>query len=343
MWQGIVGHDPVYEYFRECLRRGRIASTYLFLGPPGVGKRTFARKLAQALLCLQPEELMPCGQCESCRLFQADNHPDLNFIQLPEGKQKLPVELFIGDREHRNHAGLCHDISMRPMLGGRRVAIIDDADYLTTESANCLLKTLEEPPPHAVLILLGTSRGRQLPTILSRSQIVRFAPLETDTLERLLLEHQLVEDSAQAARLAQLGEGSMAKAVELADPQLLEIQQRLIAGLGNPRADCSRMADELNEFVSEAGKEASARRQRLRTLFQLTLNHFRQLLLQALGTQVADVQRSAPSLSTEAILAAMDRTIDAENELDRNANQATLLECWLDDLTESLLGGQIAR
>ena len=107
MWHGILGHDAVVEQFRHSLNHGRLASSYLFLGPSGVGKRTFALKLAQALLCQSRDaaELDPCGECESCLLAAAGNHPDLDVIQLPEDKRWLPVELFLGDREHRKTRG----------------------------------------------------------------------------------------------------------------------------------------------------------------------------------------------------------------------------------------------
>src|SRR5687767_11324869 len=128
MWQGIEGHDAVAEQFRSTLAAGRLASTYLFVGPEGVGKRTFALKLAQSLLCTANDAaaLSPCGQCESCRLFAAGSHPDLDLIGVAPGKRELTIGQFIGDGEKRNREGLCHNIAMRPMLGRRRVAIIDD-------------------------------------------------------------------------------------------------------------------------------------------------------------------------------------------------------------------------
>ena len=170
MWQGILGHDDVAEHFRATLHRGRLASTYLFVGPAGIGKRRFALALAKALLCQNADDLAlePCGRCESCRLFDAGSHPDLDLVGLPKDKSTLPLELFIGDKEHRNQDGLCHRIALRPFLGGRKVAIIDDADRFSQESANCLLKTLEEPPPRSLVILIGTSPSKQLPTIRSR-------------------------------------------------------------------------------------------------------------------------------------------------------------------------------
>jgi len=339
MWQGILGHDDVVERFRHSLAAGRLAASYLFLGPDGVGKRSFAMKLAQALLCQRSAaaELKPCGKCESCQLLVAGNHPDLDLIGLPAGKRWLPVDLFIGDRDHRNQVGLCHNVSLRPQMGKRRVAIIDDADYLTIESANCLLKTLEEPPPGAVMILIGTSRGRQLPTILSRTQAVRFSPLDHGTLCRLMVELQIASNESHADQLSIQSAGSLSKAAALVDPQLWEMQQALLPQLTPSRLDSVRLASELLAFVNQAGKEADARRGRLRAILQMVADHFRRVLRAACA--VPDSKSLANSellelgpTAQDCALAVLDRCLEAELQLDRNANQATLLECWLDDL-----------
>ncbi len=339
MWQGIHGHDVVVERFRHSLASGRLAASYLFLGPPGVGKRTFAVKLAQALLCPRDQagQLQPCGECESCQLVSAGNHPDLDVVGLPAGKRWLPVELFLGDRDHRNQVGLCHNVSLRPQMGRRRVAIIDDADHLTVESSNCLLKTLEEPPPGAVMILIGTSRGRQLPTILSRTQTVRFSALSPDTVRQLLIEQQIATDPAQAEQLARVCDGSLSKAAELIDPELWDMQRSLLPQLTPARFDSVRLASELTAFVNQAGKEADARRGRIRLTIQMVANHFRHLLRASCSSQSADLPelhelQPQGAAAQDLALAVLDRSLEAEVQLDRNANQATLIECWLDDL-----------
>src|SRR5207244_12270207 len=124
------------------------------------------------------------------------NHPDVEVIAKPADKAFIPLELLIGDAEHRMRAGLCYSIALKPYSGRRKVAIIDDADYLNKEGANCLLKTLEEPPQNTVLILIGTSEQRQLPTIRSRCQIVRFQPLAESDVAELLIEMALRSDPA---------------------------------------------------------------------------------------------------------------------------------------------------
>jgi DNA polymerase III subunit delta' len=328
MWQTIQAHDAIVDQFRGALAAGRLASTYLFVGPEGVGKRTFALRLAQTLLCQtnDPAEMSPCGQCESCRLALKGNHPDLDVVGLLKDKRELLIHQFIGEGDTRNREGLCHNIAMRPMLGPRRVAIIDDADRLRTESANCLLKTLEEPPPGAVIILIGTSRSRQLPTILSRAQVVRFQPLPLAVIAELALAEGLAPDEASAKRLAERSGGSLTRARDLADDALFEARDRFLNQWNAGRLDAARLARDLEEFVSAAGKEAADRRQRFTQLLSLVADKLSESLRQTAAAGEID----------EATLAAIDRTLEAQEQIDRNANQATLLETWLDDLAELL-------
>lgn len=329
MWQGIYGHDAVVERFRRSLASGRLASSYLFLGPPGIGKRTFALKLAKALLCTNSDEfdLNPCDQCDSCRIFNAGTHPDIDIVGLLPGKKFLSIDQFLGTDERRHREGLCHNIGMRPMMGRRRVAIIDDADHLNTESSNCLLKTLEEPPPGAVLILIGTNRSRQLPTILSRSQVVQFEPLKEDFACQLLLDQGLVENPKDAQELVRESGGSLQQASEILAMNLREFRPQLLSHFSAPAIDGNRLTAAVGEFVNEAGTETDAKRRRMRAAFDIVTEHLRQQLRQQSSTNRASDSR---------LLAALDLCLSAEDELERNANQATLLECWVDDLRQLL-------
>ncbi len=262
MWHAVLGHDDVLEQFRRALGRNRLASSFLFAGPPGVGKRTFALKLAQAMLCqARPEAAMdPCEACSACLQVAAGTHPDLQVIGKPDDKSFIPLDLLVGEREHRRREGLCHDIALKPYLGGRKIAIIDDADYLNAEGANALLKTLEEPPPRSVLILIGTSPAKQLPTIRSRCQLIRFRPLPSDVVADLLTSKGLVTDASEARRLAQYSDGSLQHALELADPELWTFRNALFERLAEPTLQSVTLARSVAAFVDGAGKEASARR-----------------------------------------------------------------------------------
>lgn len=342
-WLGIAGHDAVVEQFRRALERGRLASTFLFVGPSGIGKRTFALGLAQTLLCLErPAAAMnPCGVCPSCSQVLAGTHPDLMQIARPAGRSEIPIRLLIGEGDRRLHEGLCHDISLRPFMGGYKVALIDDADYLNAEGANCLLKTLEEPPPRSVLILIGTSAAKQLPTIRSRSQIIRFRPLPADVVEELLIGRLGVTDRDEACRLAQYSGGSPERALELADPELWRFRTELWRWLGQPRPDNVRFAPLAAAFIDAAGKEAAPRRARARQVIDLTIE-FHRATMRAIGGVFdsddaelrAAVSAALPHWSgdEEVVAAALDRSLEALDHVERNANQSAWLECWLDEL-----------
>ncbi|MGD0899380.1 MAG: DNA polymerase III subunit [Thermoguttaceae bacterium] len=338
-WHGIRGHDRLVEQFRRALGRGRLATSFLFTGPAGIGKRTFALKLAQAMLCqARPEEsLDPCDTCPSCSLALAGTHPDVDVVSRPADKAFIPVELLLGDREHRGREGLCHRIALKPYMGGRKIALIDDADDLNAEGANCLLKILEEPPPRSVLILVGTSPARQLPTIRSRCQLVRFQPLAADVVAELLVTQGVVGDPVEASRLARHAGGSLSRAVELADPGLWTFRQLLFERLAAPALDSVGLAQAVGAFVDEAGKEAPARRARLRQVAAFAADFYRQLLHAQSGAALPDDDQDRPAPPASApwsgdAAAALDRCLEAAAQIDRNANQATLIEAWLDDL-----------
>ena len=237
--------------------------------------------------------------------------------------------------------GLCRDISLKPFMGGRKVAVIDDADDLNAEGANSLLKTLEEPPPASVLILIGTSPAKQLPTIRSRCQLVRFQALPSETIAKLLLAQGTVTSDEEARRLAGNAEGSLKQALELADPQLWTFRETLLGQLAEPQWDSLRLAKAVQVFVEEAGKEAALRRGRLRRVVRFAAEFYRRLLHELSGGSPAkDAQledlvgraREHWSKNGQTAAACLDRCVEAEGQIGRNANQTTLIECWLDDL-----------
>jgi len=342
----LQGHDRPLAQFRTALARGRLASSFLFVGPEGIGKRTFALFLAQGLLCrTRPAAALdPCGTCDACRQVAARSHPDLILVARPPDRNLLPIALLIGEGERRGQEGLCHDLSLRPGQGSRKIAILDDADFLNPEGANCLLKTLEEPPPGSLMILLSTSESRQLPTIRSRCQILRFSPLADDVLTDLILAEELVADRAAAAALARASEGSLARARELAGPSLGSIKTAVADELGRKPLASVRLGQTWNQLVDEAGKDAPARRGRLKQLLSFAAEYYRQRLRLLSGGCLpddAELQQAlfrganqAP-LTEEQLATALDRTLDALQHVDRFVQQQTILESWLDDLARA--------
>ncbi|MDA1039314.1 MAG: DNA polymerase III subunit delta' [Planctomycetota bacterium] len=344
-WQSIEGHDAIAERFATAAALGRVAGSYLFIGPSGVGKSTFARGLAKALLCQQPQpDLVACNACASCVQAEAGSHPDIDVVQKPEDRATIPLEAFVGDAEHRMREGLCWRVKLRPAVGTRKAAIILDADLMLAEAANCLLKTLEEPPDGAVIILVGESLERQLPTIRSRCQIVRFKPLAPEIIGQVLEREAAAAggpvDSAVIARVSHAAGGSLTRARLLLDPAAVEFRTQLIGLLAGRPLRGVELARETLSFVEAAGKEAPPRRARLKVVLEGAIDFYRAALRQATtGEPPADaalaravagwaVETALEGEAAEAAAILLEHSLDALDSVDRNANLAILIDAW---------------
>jgi len=333
-WQSLRGHDRVVASLRRALAQGRFPHAFLFAGPEGVGKLAFALRLAQALLCERvPEaELEPCGACPGCVQAIGGTHPDLLRVARPEDRHELPIRVI---------RDLCLDLGLKPARGGRKVAVVDDADDMNDEAANAFLKTLEEPPAGSVLILIGTSTEAQLDTILSRCRVVRFDPLPEAELAAVLLEQGVTDGPEAAARLAMLAEGSVSRARGLADPALTDFRRGLLDEIAAPNGfDAPAMARWIEAFVKSAGKEGSAQRDRARLVVGELLHLFRGTFRQVAGlaqpsSDPADrraVDHLAARLDAEAVLSLADRCLEADYHVRRKLYMPLIL----DDLTHDL-------
>ncbi|HLF79980.1 MAG TPA: DNA polymerase III subunit delta' [Dehalococcoidia bacterium] len=220
MWT-ILGHAPMLAALDRALASESPAHAWLFSGPEGVGKRATALEFAAALNCESVNR--PCGECRPCRDTLAGRHPDVEIVE-PGGLCDEP--------DHRDHADsrdlrICQIrrlervISLSPYAGGRRVAIVDDADTLRVEAANAFLKTLEEPPAGTVIILLAEREERLPDTVLSRCQRLTFRPIDRQTILAALLAHEA--DPVQAEAIAGAAAGRLGWALRaLEDPALLD-------------------------------------------------------------------------------------------------------------------------
>jgi len=323
-WQGIEGHDAIAGRFATAEAAGRVGGSYLFVGPPGVGKGTFARGLALALVCERPAAgLVACRGCSSCMQALAGTHPDIDLVEKPVDRATIPLELLIGSPDQRLRQGLCWRLLLRPAVARRKVAILLDADHLSEEAANCLLKTLEEPPPGAVIMLVGTALQRQLPTIRSRCQTVRFGLLPAATIEQILQREQQTEgDEASPADLsaaAAAAGGSLQRARLLLSDEVAAFRQQLTGLLERRPLPGVELSREALAVVEAAGKEAPLRRARLRVILEMALEFFRA------GLRQAAADRDVRLADVEACLA---DTLEALAGIDRNANLGILIDAW---------------
>ncbi|MFN7875430.1 MAG: ATP-binding protein [Pirellula sp.] len=324
-WKSLLGHDRQRIWFQNAVTNQRLASTFLFVGPNAIGKRTFAKLLAQTLLCTSsnPSDFQPCGRCETCVQLHAGTHPDLIEIAKKPDKTALSIDQFIGDDEHRMREGLCYEIRMKPYSNRRKIAIIDDADTIGDEGANSLLKTLEEPPPGAVIILISTSLQRQLPTIRSRCQVVRFQPLSPDHLATLALRNQLVSDPEQADKIAKHAHGSLAEFSVYADEALRDFQQEMKTQLTYRPMDFVKFAKAVQGNMESVGTESQPRRERLKLLIDFAQQHFRDVMYVNLEKDPVLVDRT---------LRGIQRCLEAKEHVDRMVAPAALIEAWAADI-----------
>ena len=274
MWQ-VVGHKWAVELLERSLANGRTAHAYLLLGLPQIGKTALALNFAQALNCL--DEGKPCGQCRSCLKIAHGNHPDVRVIEAVNGTIKID-----------QMRAMQREVALSPHEGRWKVYIIRQMERATTEAANCLLKTLEEPPAQVVLMLTASDMDQLLPTIISRCQVLNLRPPPMLLVQKALEERWGV-DPERAKLLARLSGGRLGWAVRASEDEAL-LQKR------------ERRLDEMMDLIGQGrverldyAQQLSRNPERLRAVLDLWLSWWRDLLLIKGGssTEVTNVDREA--------------------------------------------------
>ena len=219
-FEEIRGNTPLVEQLRRSAASGRSSHAYLFLGGAGAGKRLIANTFAKALQC--EGEKRPCDSCKSCHAFNHGNHPDVIYFQpLKNGKTYTIEDV----REQ-----LLETVDLKPFQYEKKIYIIEKADTLNIQSQNALLKTLEEPPAHAVFLLLAERAEAFLPTILSRVVLMKIRPLSAETIADYLMQAgHLAEESHILSAYAQ---GRIGQALELVEDEgFREMRQDILGKL----------------------------------------------------------------------------------------------------------------
>ena len=327
MWQ-VVGQDRPVSLLKRSLEKGVLAHAYLFSGPPHVGKMTLALNLAQALNCEADEP--PCGECSSCQRIASAKHADVQIIGLASAantdEAKTRTEISIDQiRQVQRSANLL------PFEGRGKIFIIDGAEHLSTEAANCLLKTLEEPVGRVVFILLTANDSLLPATVVSRCQRLELLPLAAGEVETALSSRWGIE-SPKAKLLARLCHGCFgwALAAALDDSLLRQRSERRDRIVDIIIADY----EERFTYAAELADQFSRRRGLVWEILDLWLDFWRDLLLVKVGfgeaitnvdleAKVADLARDFSLAQIRAVIASL---LSAGDELRQNANSRLVLE-----------------
>lgn len=219
-FEDILGHEQIKEYFKNALERHQVSHSYILTGEAGMGRKTLANAFAMALQC-ERGEAEPCGECHSCRQFLSGNHPDVIYVR----HEKVGS---IGVDDVREQ--IINDVTIKPYSSPYKIYIVDQAELMTVQAQNALLKTIEEPPEYAVIFFLTTNSDSFLPTIISRCTVLKLNPLYDQVIKDYLKEHQKISDH-QADVCTAFARGNLGKAIALSNSEEFARMQEIVLEL----------------------------------------------------------------------------------------------------------------
>jgi len=287
----LVGQEPVVRTLKNALSSGNLAHAYLFTGPRGTGKTSTARLLAKTINCLQPKDGEPCNDCEQCREITMGS--SFNVIEIDAASNRGIDSI----RELREK------VMVPPSNGRYKVYILDEAHMLTTEAFNALLKTLEEPPPHAILVMATTDVHKMLPTVLSRCQRFDFKRFSTrqivDRLRFVAEQEQITLEAGAAELIARAAAGGMRDALSLLEQaiaysgnEILLNQVQIMLGVADPRA-IQKFVSHIANLDSPAGlhliHELSEAGADLRQINSQVAEYCRAMMLTRAGANIGEI------------------------------------------------------
>lgn len=333
MWQ-LIGQKKALELLQHGLMTSFMAHAFLFVGPEHIGKMTLAKDLAKALNCADPAR--PCHICPSCKKIEAETHTDVQFIRLTQGDEEDAEAMKISIEQIKD---IQHSVSLPPFEGKHRVYIIEGAEMLSTEAANRLLKTLEEPPDNVTFILITINDKLLLPTVISRCQRIEFQPVPLEE-EAMALTKKLDIPPEKAKFLAALSRGCPGWALTATNDD--STMERRNENLDHIVSIIDGNAEERFSYVSKMADGFTKNRKAVYDILEMWQDYWRDIMLAKLDClqlitnidKKDEIIKTAGRFSLLQIKNAIMSMGAAKAQLKQNINPRLALEVLMLDLPQ---------
>ena len=320
-FQDILGHETIKEHFKKAIAVHKVSHAYILAGEAGMGRKSLANAFALTLLC-EKGQTEPCLECHACKQVLSGNHPDLIYVT-----HEKPASIGVDDiREQINDT-----IQIRPYSANYKIYIVDEAEKMTVQAQNALLKTIEEPPSYAVIILITTNQEAFLPTILSRCVQMKLKPLKDFTIKSYLTQNLHIAEK-DADICAAFARGNLGKAIHLASSdEFKELFQKVMVLVKNVGTmDISMLLDcirEMKEQNFDIGEVLDLMQLWYRDVLMFKVTKDMNLLIfKDEYKMINETGEKVDYAGLEAILAAIDT---ARTRLNANVNMELAMELLL--------------
>ena len=323
----ILGHEQIIEHLQNAIQMKKVSHAYILDGEEGAGKMMLARAFAQTLQC-ERGGIEPCGECHSCKQALSGNQPDIITVS-----HEKPASIGVEDIRGQ----LCGDIQIKPYSSPYKIYIVDEAEKMTVQAQNALLKTIEEPPAYGVILLLTTNADAFLPTILSRCVTLKLRPVKSEVIRAYLMEKYQIPDY-QADVCTAFARGNVGKAQRLAQSeQFAELKEHLIHLLRHLRDM------EIYE-LTEAVRSASEYKAEIGDYLDLMALWFRDVLLfkatrqidgLVFAEEIGDISAQAQKSSYEGLERILKALEKAKVRLKANVNFELTMELLMLTIKEN--------
>ena len=326
-FKDVVGHKDILKYISSAVENNRVSHAYILNGERGSGKKMLANLFAMTLLC-ETGDNEPCGKCHSCKQALSDNHPDIIHVT-----HEKPNTISVDDIR----AQINNDVGIKPYSGPYKIYIVNEAEKMTPQAQNAILKTLEEPPAYAVILLLTTNVNSLLPTILSRCVILNMKPVADELVKKYLMEQLHVPDYKAEVCVA-FARGNIGKAKALASSEDFENVKSEALSLLKYIKDM-----ELNEIIA-AIRKITEYKLEINDYLDIFAIWYRDVLLfkatndvnhLVFREEIQTLRRTAQRSSYEGIETIIEALDTAKKRLDANVNFDLTMELLMLTIQEN--------